>query len=434
MKSLSLRRNFSWTFIGNAVYAACQWGMLIFLAKLGSPEMVGQFTLGLAISAPVIMFTNLQLRIVQASDAKQQYDFSDYLGLRLLATLIGLIIILGITFSTGYRWETSIVILLVSLAKGFEAISDVFYGLIQQHERMDRIAISLMIKGPLSLILMMTGIWATKSVIGGVFGLSISWALVLFMFDIPSGLLILSSDQNSERNYQVTKDDCLTIKPRWNFKTLVKLFWFCLPLGLVMMLISLNTNIPRYLIEHHLGERELGIFAAISYLMIAGNMVISALGESATPKLAKYYAEANYLAFRSLLLKMMGIAILIGGTAVLISAAFGQEILTALYGSEYGQHANFLVWLMVAAALGYMASFLGYSITAAQYLRIQFPLFTVVTAATAFSCFWLLPKMGLMGATIALVLSSLVQLVLFSGVTIYALQECRNTGTENLTR
>ena len=49
-KPLTLRRNFSWTFAGNAVYAACQWGMLVVLAKLGSPEMIGQFTLGLAVS------------------------------------------------------------------------------------------------------------------------------------------------------------------------------------------------------------------------------------------------------------------------------------------------------------------------------------------------------------------------------------------------
>ncbi|MGI8856402.1 MAG: hypothetical protein ACR2JW_11675, partial [Thermomicrobiales bacterium] len=53
----SLRANFSWTFVGNVVYAACQWGMLVVLAKLGSPEVVGQFALGLAITAPVIMLT-----------------------------------------------------------------------------------------------------------------------------------------------------------------------------------------------------------------------------------------------------------------------------------------------------------------------------------------------------------------------------------------
>ena len=52
------------------------------LAKLGTPEMVGQFTLGLAITTPLIMFTNLQLRAVQATDASRQYKFGDYFALR----------------------------------------------------------------------------------------------------------------------------------------------------------------------------------------------------------------------------------------------------------------------------------------------------------------------------------------------------------------
>ncbi|NLE39325.1 MAG: hypothetical protein GX621_14995, partial [Pirellulaceae bacterium] len=35
IKPLSLRRNFSWTLAGNLVNAACQWGVIVVLAKLG---------------------------------------------------------------------------------------------------------------------------------------------------------------------------------------------------------------------------------------------------------------------------------------------------------------------------------------------------------------------------------------------------------------
>src|SRR5262245_17210531 len=55
LQPLSLRRNFSWSFAGNAVYAGCQWGMLMVMAKLGSPEVVGQFALGLAVTGPITM-------------------------------------------------------------------------------------------------------------------------------------------------------------------------------------------------------------------------------------------------------------------------------------------------------------------------------------------------------------------------------------------
>jgi len=90
--ALSLRANFLWTFVGNAVYAACQWGMLVVLAKLGTPEMVGQFALGLAVTAPVLMFFNLQLRAVQSTDSQDEYSFEHYLGLRLVTTILGRVI------------------------------------------------------------------------------------------------------------------------------------------------------------------------------------------------------------------------------------------------------------------------------------------------------------------------------------------------------
>src|ERR1700722_789398 len=87
----SLRTNFSWTLAGNLVYAGCQWGMLVVLAKLGSPQLVGQFALGLAVTAPVIMLSNLQLRGVLATDAREEHTFSDYLELRLVTTGLALL-------------------------------------------------------------------------------------------------------------------------------------------------------------------------------------------------------------------------------------------------------------------------------------------------------------------------------------------------------
>src|SRR5687767_4178506 len=73
----SLPVNFAWAITGQAAYAASQWGILIVLAKLGTPAMVGQFALGFAIAAPVFMFANLQLRAVIATDASQDFRIAD---------------------------------------------------------------------------------------------------------------------------------------------------------------------------------------------------------------------------------------------------------------------------------------------------------------------------------------------------------------------
>src|SRR5437868_13818516 len=87
---ISLRRNFAFTLAGNALYAACQWGILVVLAKLGSPAIVGKYALAMAVCSPVILFSNLQLREIQATDARRDHAFGDYLALRILCTILAL--------------------------------------------------------------------------------------------------------------------------------------------------------------------------------------------------------------------------------------------------------------------------------------------------------------------------------------------------------
>lgn len=426
-KDITLRRNFSWTFIGNVIYSGCQWGMLVVLAKLGNPEMVGTFTLGLAVTAPVMMFSNLQLRDIQTTDAKNHYLFNDYLGLRLITTALALPIILWITLATGYKGETAIVIILIGFAKGLESISDVFYGLLQKHEKMDRMAVSVMMKGPLSLLMLSIGTYISGSIVWGVVGLVIAWACILLIWDIPSYRWLINKF-TSEGEIPDSLEG-KTATPRWQLGTIRRLIWLSLPLGLVMMLISLNANIPRYFLEHSLGKKELGVFAALAYLIVAGNMVVSALGGAARPRLAKYYAGGNVSAYQKLLLQLVAIACLLGLSGILVAWVAGGQILTIVYQPEYAKYTELLIWLMVTAGIGYVSSFLGEGMTAARYFRTQIPLFIIVTSTSAIASCWFIPRNGLKGAAIALMIAEIVRIIFTLGVIFHAVHRIQRYQT-----
>jgi O-antigen/teichoic acid export membrane protein len=420
---LSLRTNFSWIFAGNIVYAGCQWGMLVVLTKLGSPEMVGQFALGLAVTAPIMLFANLRMRAIQATDARRDFLFRDYLGLRLITTLLAWIVIASIGFGAGYRPETGLVILIMGLAKGFEAISDIFYGLLQRHERMDRIAKSMMLKGILSLLAFSSVIYLTASIFWGAVSLAGSWAVVLINYDIRSGLLILNGSAHSPGSEVYKRHQLKSLfSPGWVTITLVKLAWLALPLGLVATLISLRMNIPNYFIERYLGESQLGIYASMAYLIVAGNTVAMALGEAASPRLAKYYAAGDGPAFRALLLKLVSLGALLGGAGILVAFVAGREILTLLYRSEYAAYSNVLIKLIAAAGIDYVTTFLEYGMTAARYFRVQMPLIAVVTLAAALGCLWLIPQSGLSGAATAVLISTVIRAVGSLAIVAYALK------------
>jgi O-antigen/teichoic acid export membrane protein len=160
----------------------------------------------------------------------------------------------------------------------------------------------------------------------------------------------------------------------------------------------------------------------MSYLMVVGQMVVSALAESASPRLAKYYAAGNSTAFGTLLLKLVGVGLMLGAGGVFVAVVAGREILTLLYKPEYAERADLFLWLMVAAGILYVSAFLGYGMTAARYFRVQMPLFVLVTGSSAIACFWLIPTQGVLGAAIALIITAIVQAVFSLGVIVYAVQ------------
>jgi O-antigen/teichoic acid export membrane protein len=401
---LTLRANFSWTFVGNVINAGSWFSMTIVLAKLGSPEHVGQFALGLATTAPIFMFATLRLRDVQATDTKQEYLFGDYFALRLTTTLLALLIVAGIAFISGYQREMVLVILATGMSKAIEAISDAFYGLFMQHERLDRIAKSMMIKGPLSLLGLGIGFYLTGSVFWGVIGLAMARAVIMVGYDIRNAALSLHPSSKLISNIIPT----VWPRPRWNVKILARLVWLTLPLGFVTMLISFNSNIPRYFIEGHLGAYQLGIFAAIASFQKAAPTVVQALGRSASPRLAKYYAASNARAFRKLALRLVGIGVLLGGAGILVALVLGRHILTLFYGPEYALPGLFGL-VMLAAGIDYIATMLLFVITSARYFRVQLPLQLLTTGTVALACFWLIPSAGLQGAAMALIIGNLMR-------------------------
>lgn len=423
---LSLRRNFSWTFIGNVVYAAAQWGQLILLAKLTTPAVVGQFNLALAITAPVIMFSNLQLRAVQATDAKREYGPGHYLALRLLMTLLAMLVIGMLVLTGDNSPETGWVILIIGLAKGIEAISDVLFGLLQQRERMDYIAKSMIIKGILSLVTMAAAVALTRSMVWGSAALFLSWTAVLFLYDIPSVRRMAALKSNTDDD--LTPEEAIT--PRWEWRRLLRLIWLSLPLGFVMMLISLNSNIPRYFVENFHNETELGIFSAMAYLMIAGTFVINALGQSATPRLARYYAENQTGPYISLSLKLLGVGVVIAIAGVVVALIGGKPLLSLIYTPEYAEQSDVFVLLMVAGGVSYVASFAGYTMTAARLFRIQTLLFAVTTAVTYFTSQMLIPEQGGRGAVWVLIIAGVVQLIGSLMITAFGIWRIRNAAKD----
>lgn len=409
--SLPVRRNFSWLLMGNGAFSFAQWARVAVLAKLATPALVGQYALALALVSPVFMLTNLQLSAVQATDARNRYNFADFATLRLLCSGLALLLVSALAFLLRWNHSLRLLVLVLTLSMAADSLCDICGGLQQKQERMDRLGISLLLRALFSLAFFAVLFRQTHSILAAVATLPVVSAVVLLTWDLSMVRRVL-------RNAPLLA---------WQVRRLGRLALFSLPLGLIMMLISLNVNIPRYALMRNSGSAELGIFASLSYVVMALSLVVNGLGQAVSPRLSRFYAQGDVRQFRSLILRLCASGAALGVCGLAVAALFGRPLLTILYRPEYAAHVNVFLVLSVTSGIAAVASFLGFGITAAHVFRYQVWTMLAAVCTTALASLLLVPRYHAMGAAISLLVSSLVQTSIASAILCRALRTRQRT-------
>src|ERR1035437_10227571 len=353
--STSLRSSFAWTLAGNGVYAAAQWAILSLAAKLGGSEMLGQYALAVALTTPLVMLSHLNLRAVLATDVDGRQPFGDYVAVRLGVSGLSLVGIAILALVSGHSGLAA-VILVTGLAQSSETVSDIYYGAMQRRDEMALIARSMIARGLVSVCAFGLTLYVVRDLVWALAAVAMGRVALLLAYDRPRG----AAGENLTRSALGAE---------------VSILRTAMPLGVMLLLVSLNTNLPRYAIERFLGVGELGAFAAVASFMTVGSTAVNALGQATTPRLARHFSRREsrqFLRLTFLLAASMGG---LGVAGVAVAAVFGATILGVAYRPEYAAHGGLLVGVMGAAIPSYMAAALGYAITAARAFDAQVPLF-----------------------------------------------------------
>ncbi|MDF2667700.1 MAG: hypothetical protein K0R67_6 [Paenibacillus sp.] len=377
--------------LGSIVYAGAQFVIVSLLNKFGSTEHIGQYALGLAITAPIFMLSHLHLRSVWIVNSSGKHTFGSYIGLRWLTSAAAFSITVGIALLGGFDRNTSLVIVLISTYRFIESISDLLLGVCQKQEQLDSITFSRISKGIISTISFILVYIPTQSLILSLLTMIIGWFCIMLGYDFRKARQLVAT------------------RPVFAYKQLKPLVRASAPLGIVLALMSLNANIPHYSIAYFRGQHDLGVYASLAYMIVACNVVVTALGEAYTPRLAKWFTEGRYSLFVRLLVRMITMGVLLGGLGCIGGWAFGTELLTLLYNRELAAEMEVFLWMLLSTLLIFVSSFLWYGITATRTFSLQIPLFLCTAGSNAAACLLLVPRYGLVGAAAGTMVSLLVQ-------------------------
>ncbi|WP_281939387.1 lipopolysaccharide biosynthesis protein [Micromonospora sp. AKA38] len=389
-----------WAMLGLAVASVAQWAVITLLARFGTPHMVGQYAFGLAVSAPVMLVAGLGLRTVLVTETQGRFDFDDYLRLGVVAALVGLV---PLTLIAGVRGSADgVIIMLVGLAKAIDGIGEIYFGFFQRRLLIRTISVAMMVNSVLTLLLMgglllLTGnaAWATLgSVIGSTIG-SIAYsrraARRLTGPSVPG-----------------------TGGKAWRHSRLLLVIAF--PVGLSVGLNSFTTNIPRYILERQQGTAALGIFAALSYVVLAANTFFSAVSQTVLPRMAQLHQGGHHRRLAALTGRLVLACLVLGACACLVAAVVGGPALRLLYGAEYAGYTGVLVVLTVAVAFSGTLFFINTALLAARRFGNQLTASVAMLGLNMAVSVLLVPAYGLVGAAwtvvVALGVETLIKVVM----------------------
>lgn len=396
---LILLKKAKWLVGGNFIFAFSQWVILIFFARMTNQENLGQYALALAIVTPIFAVGNLQLRPLYILDvnSEQKYTYTHFYYLRLICSFIALAccLVLGLFFNVSI-----LVLLLVGLLKFFESYSDIIYAYYNAHDQTKLISKSLFLKGTFSVLTVAVALYL----------FDFYTALILFLFVYLVVWLFI---------------DNLYIQKTQEIKKMsldLGIMKSAIPMGISLGIVTLQSNIPRLFLDQYASIEAVGIFTVLSYFIIVGSIFINSICQYLSPRLTHAWNN-NRAYFQKLLFMALCVAGGLGLIAIFLSYFMGAFVLNLVYGAKYVAYTDAFVLTMVAGFILYLATVLGYTLTAIGFIKQQVYLFSIVLIFSVLVSYLCIPEYGIVGGIYTLIVSYLVQCILSLLVVLFRLKE-----------
>lgn len=374
------------------VFAASQAVVLVLIARLGGTQGTASFVWAMALTAPVFMFTNMNLRELISTETAHGYSVRDYWSARLLTTAGGLAMLAVIVSLVAPMHDWSL-IAAVAAVKALESINDLILGAYHRCERADRAAISLTTRSIGGCLCLAVILAVTSSVTAGLIGMLLFHFASMVVYDTPyigqfGGWRVLGTPSR-----------------------IASILRTALPLGFVACLTSLSLNIPRYTVHGQLDDQSLAAFGCCASFLQLFALVGVSTQLALSPRIASRNAQSRRLMNEMLWRNVAAVACV--GVAVIIAAhVWGSTILSTVYGREYGIFGPILAWLMIAGTFSAAKGFLATGLTAARSTASQAAIAAAQFGCSALVCIWLVPRYGVIAAAWAVAASSLLSFVL----------------------
>lgn len=404
-QNVSTEKIYLWNLIGNLAFSGSSVLFTLIVTRLTSPIEADSFSLAYGIAAILVVVGMFQVRSYQATDVSFRHSFTSYFLARCISlTLMVLVFFPYLSISKidlNEREKVAIIALYV-LFRTCEAISDLFQGLFQQHERLDIAGKSMTIRYTFSTIFLFILLYTTKSLVSSLTLLVVLNFLFVMGYDFVKARSFERIDFSSIKFKSLLVDACSILKN-------------CIPLFISGFLLAYIFNEPRIAIdmEIRLGhliegtQRDYNILFMPVFFMSLFILILRPL----TTQLAIFWKDKEYKRFDGIIVKLLVIILGLGFVLTLVAYFIGTPILSVVFGLDLNRYKETLAILVFSGILYSIGIVFGDVMTVLRRQSYLLPVYLLMFVASKLTNLQFVQRSGLFGASLSFLLVMVVYFI-----------------------
>ena len=404
-QNVSTEKIYLWNLIGNLAFSGSSVLFTLIVTRLTSPIEADSFSLAYGIAAILVVVGMFQVRSYQATDVSFRHSFTSYFLARCISlTLMVLVFFPYLSISKidlNEREKVAIIALYV-LFRMCEAISDLFQGLFQQHERLDIAGKSMTIRYTFSTIFLLILLYTTRSLVSSLTLLVVLNFLFVMGYDFVKARSFERIDFSSIEFKSLLVDACSILKN-------------CIPLFISGFLLAYIFNEPRIAIdmEIRLGhliegtQRDYNILFMPVFFMSLFILILRPL----TTQLAIFWKDKEYKRFDGIIVKLLVIILGLGFVLTLVAYFIGTPILSVVFGLDLNRYKETLAILVFSGILYSIGIVFGDVMTVLRRQSYLLPVYLLMFVASKLTNLQFVQRSGLFGASLSFLLVMVVYFI-----------------------
>lgn len=415
MQTSNMKKNVIWNTIGVFTLSLTSFIYSLILVRLCDLSITGIWSYVFAIACTAATLAAFGGRTYQVTDAKNKISTYTYVSARYITVTIAFLLVLIFTIVKGFDLNKSIILILICVFKFFEEVSDVYYGILQKHDKLYIVGKSLFFKSLINMILFLLAIYFTKNLLFAVILIFINNFLFIYLYDRKEAIKLEKIEKITNNNFYKTyfKDNLI----------------ICLCLFLATYLV----NCPKYVMEMFLSDEMQGIYNILVLPATAVTLIGSFIINPILVNISNYFSENKLKKIKTTANKIILVLMLFGLFGCIGGYLLGTPILKIIYAFDLNSYMKEFILIIIGCTFYTISSVLSMILITTRKLVSQL-IFNVILGIISFGiCVFFIKEYGVTGGAYSYIL---IMLVRFIGYTIFInmLGRCKYEKEKNITR